>query len=44
MARMTQKMRRAEIEERMDAGMSYEAAGKITTDGFDFEVIVTLVF
>ncbi len=25
---MTLKMRRAEIEERMDAGMSYEAAGK----------------
>ena len=27
-ARMTLKMRRAEIEERMDSGMSYEAAGK----------------
>ncbi len=27
MVRMTKKMRRAEIEERMDAGMSYEQAG-----------------
>ena len=27
MERMTKKMRRAEIEERMDAGYSYEAAG-----------------
>ena len=27
--RMTQKMRRAEIEERMDSGMSYEQAGEL---------------
>lgn len=31
-ARMTLKMRRAEIEERMDSGMSYEAAGKSMLD------------
>ena len=31
-ARMTLKMRRAEIEERMDSGMSYEAAGSQPTE------------
>jgi hypothetical protein len=31
-ARMTLKMRRAEIEERMDSGMSYEAAGMSVLD------------
>ncbi len=29
---MTLKMRRAEIEERMDSGMSYEAAGMSVLD------------